>query len=259
VAASVSGTFRLIDRASPALDRIERKARAADRAINDLGTSLDGLEARSGKLNSTLEDTNGHLSNVERTTGRVTNRLSKARTEVDRHRSAWGLLRDDLRDSHRWFGRIDGALGSAGNALKKAGGFLGGFVGSLPMMVRLLPVILPLIVQLGGAVTALAASLTFAVGGAAVIGGGLIGALAVGFGSVAATAVSALKPLKDYQKAVEDLQKAQASGDPRKVQEAQDAVDKLAKASPGIASTASWKRRATPSRTSSRPAGAATS
>lgn len=62
MAASVESTFRLIDRASGTLDKIERKARAMDTALRSAGEALDSVGSRKaetdlGRLGTKLDDT----------------------------------------------------------------------------------------------------------------------------------------------------------------------------------------------------------
>lgn len=69
MAVTLEGVYRLIDRASPTLRSIERRAQAADRALNRLGRTMDRMTARQTVAN--LDKLGGSMSKLEGNTNRV--------------------------------------------------------------------------------------------------------------------------------------------------------------------------------------------
>lgn len=75
---SLEGVYRLIDRASPTLEKIERRAQAADRAIDKLGRSMDKLGARQAV--SKVEGLTGNLGKLEAQTSKVERTMARTST-----------------------------------------------------------------------------------------------------------------------------------------------------------------------------------
>ena len=87
MAQTVSGTFRIIDRASGPLRRMEEQARRTDRAMRDMGLSMDktATQAQSRRY----EEASQHLRNMQRETkatdrdmGRLGNRTDSLTTKL---------------------------------------------------------------------------------------------------------------------------------------------------------------------------------
>lgn len=101
MAVSLEGTFKLFDRASPAIEKIERRAQAADRAVNKLGRSLDRLAAREeiakvDRLSGTLGKLESKTASVERAMSK-TSRTSRSMTsDLDRNSSTTKKLTSDM-------------------------------------------------------------------------------------------------------------------------------------------------------------------
>ena len=66
MAQTVSGTFRIIDRASGPLRRMEEQARRTDRAMRDMGLSMDKTATQA--QNRRYEEASQHLRNMQRET-----------------------------------------------------------------------------------------------------------------------------------------------------------------------------------------------
>jgi hypothetical protein len=265
---TVTGVFRLIDRASSVLDKIDRNAKKVDRTLVLLGRRFDALQKKVDGLTVSLRGANAQLDEFGR-------KKATARVDIDGIATAIAQLKtlDAAIDSVEkkvnvrtktnggLLGRLFGAIPTGGNsnlqamlgsveyhsrrliqtskpliqtlAGVSAGAF--GVVSAFGMWGPILAVALAAIPPLTGALTALLSVLAGAVGGAGLVGGGLIGAFVVGIGSVVAVIKTAISPLKEYNKAVDNLNKAMASGDPRKIAEAQKIVNRLAAEHPRIA------------------------
>lgn len=73
MAASVEGTFRVLDRATPALDRIERKGNQVDRTMQRIGIRMDEFGAKTERDMKVAESgVDGFARATERTSGKVT-------------------------------------------------------------------------------------------------------------------------------------------------------------------------------------------
>lgn len=75
MAVSLDATYRLIDRASPTLRGIERRAQAADRALDKLGRTIDRIAAKSAV--SKLSGLNNEMGKLETSTNRVERVMAK--------------------------------------------------------------------------------------------------------------------------------------------------------------------------------------
>jgi hypothetical protein len=241
MAATVDGTFRLIDKASGTLEKMERRAAKLDVALKSVGDKLDAVQR---KLDDTTVHAKGLNSELDRLSRqRVTPKIDlqgvvKAIAQIEALKKAKAGLDENLRRNSRAGGEVSRFRTALGTLGKVVGGVAGGILGmatAFGPLVTVVAALSPLILSLAGAVTALAGSLASAIGGAAVLGGGGLTMFAVGIGSVVAVVKSALNPLKDYRKAVDSLNKAQESGDPAKIKEAAEAVNRLAGQTPGIA------------------------
>lgn len=292
MAASLQGTFDLQDRASAKLEKMERRAKATDRAFQKLGRTMDRMGT--GKQTASMEKLDKALGRVEKSAYRLerrldrlgrqhtninvnTRQLEQAQREVARLQSqlaaleAQSLMTTNATDGLRkkvagleaelaatrgaarsaeraaasFFDRmalggrrlgekVNPIFGSLGAGL---GGIVGGFgqaASSMGMMGKAALALTPILVPLVATITALGGSLAFAVGGAAAGGLGLMSAMSVGLAGIGAVAIPAAKKLSEYRKAVEALNKAQSSGDAKKIQEAQDSLNKVARSAPGI-------------------------
>ena len=83
MAASVEGTFRLIDRASGTLDKIERKALAADEAVAKLGRTIDDVGSR--KAETDLTRLNRKVDESGRTAQRTEVRYRMSMRQLERN------------------------------------------------------------------------------------------------------------------------------------------------------------------------------
>lgn len=105
---TLEGVYRLVDRASPSLRAIERRAEAADRAINKLGRSMDKLAARDAigridKLGGSMQGLEQDTNRVERVMGRAGVATRKATGEMGKHEAS-------VRKSRNEMGRFEAAM-----------------------------------------------------------------------------------------------------------------------------------------------------
>ena len=275
MAATVEGTFKILDKASGPIKRIGAAALAADKAIQKLGKELDKLDrtvASIKKVEKSQKDLSDQsvktaakvdvsqkkmAKSIESSTSKGTISLDKlliklreveaqratAQVDVDiaMAEAKIRLIKQQINSisterARTELGDLGLSAGAAASQLGEAG--LGGAassgIGAMGKLGIAAAVLAPIILTLAGAVGALAGSLVGAVGGIGVIGGGLIGAMVAGLLSVVAVAKPAMAGMKDYSKAVENLNKAQAANDPTKIKEAQKQIDLLTKKYPGI-------------------------
>jgi hypothetical protein len=158
VAVSVEGTFRIIDRASRTLENIERRAKAADRAVEKLGRSLDKVTAK--------EHIEG-LSKLDANMAKVTKSATAASREIDRQSRVLDTHKrkvDSSGTALERFGKkmilVFGGLGKV-FALMKLPLMIGGFAQLIPLVAALgagVVSLLPKIGQLGALLGALPAT-----------------------------------------------------------------------------------------------------
>lgn len=182
MSATVEGVFRVIDRASAPMRRMEQQAKRTDRAINDLGRNLDTVGDRSQVRQ--LAQTERALANVGRETRVLERDTNRSRRAVQ------GMRRD---------------VGGLGDAVIRLGAIFGG-IGRLAMpamFLGILAAIKPLIAAVGalaGGVVALIPKLTDLAGVAAVLPATFTGiGLAVGVAKLA---------FKDFSEAMGGNKKA---------------------------------------------------
>lgn len=273
MAATVEGVFKIIDRASGPIQRIEKAAITADKAVQKLGRDLDQLDRTVTSIKK-VETSTKNLGNQTKRTAAETDASTKKMSRSFEAASAKGTTALDKLiiklkevEAQRATAQVDVDIAMAeakirfikeqirsittqraraeladlasdmtdlGAATEGVSSSMGGSIGMMGKLGLAAAALAPVIVMLAGAVGALVGSLVGAVGGAGVIGGGLLGSFAAGLGSVLLVAKPALNGLKDYNKAVQELNKAQKENDPTKIKEAQKAVDELAKKYPGI-------------------------
>jgi hypothetical protein len=253
VAVSVEAAFVLLDRASGPLKEIRRQALLTDKAMRSLDTSGGGGGGGTKLLSFRQEMEKSR--NVARSMGNETEAAGK---KVEKAGNIFTRAEKAIKNWTR-------SLGDAHPALKGVSAGVGAVIGGLTGMVNKVTLIggavvtlIPILITLTGVVGALASSLAFAVGGGALLGGGLLGSFAVGLGSLAVIAKPALDGLKKYQAAVTNLNKAMASGSPTQIKARQKQLDALAKANPGVAQLArnlsgfekQWKKMTAPARAS---------
>ncbi len=273
MAATVEGVFKILDRASGPIQRIEKAAITADKAVQKLGRDLDQLDRTVTSIKK-VETSTKNLGNQTKRTAAETDASTKKMSrsfeaaavkgttaldkliiklkEVEAQRATAQvdvdiamaeakirIIKEQIRSITTQRARAELAdlasdMTDLGAATDAASASMGGGIGIMGKFAIAAAALAPVIVMLAGAVGGLVGSLVGAVGGAGVLGGGLLGAFAAGLGSIVLVAKPALKGLKDYNKAVQDLNKAQQENDPTKIQEAQKQLDALAKKYPGI-------------------------
>lgn len=175
MAATVTGTFLLIDRASGPLKRIERQAQQTDRAIADLGSRLDNIGTQSQmdqheKLGRSLRDID---TNANVATGGMDE------------------LSDSIDHTSDVANRATGRMGRMGRTMLLVGGAIGA--------------LLPIVIDLAGALGALVGSLGAAIKGVGALGVALGGSIVVGLAGVAGAALAASDRMKNLKGEVKDL------------------------------------------------------
>jgi hypothetical protein len=260
VAVSLEAAFVLLDKASPALKDIRRNAIEADKALRGLGTGRAGLGGSSSSWTGGGSVT-GYTQSITKAgdaTKKTGNEVKKTADEVKKASGWFKRVTTDVKD---WAKALDKTHPALANLASQLGGVVGGVKGlatALPTMAWAAIAAAAALGPLVGVIGALVSSLTFAVGGAGLLGGGLLGSFAVGIGSVIAVAKPALTGLKKYQAAVTALNKAMASGSTTQIRQRQKELDAIAKANPGVAQLAqnltafekSWKKATAPGRAS---------
>lgn len=255
MAVSVEAAFVLLDKASGPLKDIQRQAILTDKALNSMGGGTSGT-SKLESFTSDLEAARGGMKNVTGEAVSATREVKKLGTEVDR---TGNFFSRRLRDLKNWTGGTSTLASVTRGAAGAVGGLWGGLTGAVtafPPLITAVTLAAPAIVSLSGAVGALASSLTFAVGGGTILGGGLLGSFAAGFGSLIAVGKPALASLKSYQTAVQQLNTAEESGSATAVKAAQKRLDAIDKANPGVKKLSgnltglqdAWKKATAPGR-----------
>jgi hypothetical protein len=267
VAVSIEAAFVLLDKASGPLREIRREAERTDKALRGMGKggAMGDASKQIQKTTQILDQHGNVLSTVEQKTKSATAATEKTAEatkklgkEGERTIGFFRNVKAHVENFTRSLLKAHPAITTFSQGLGGVVGGLKGFATALPMFGTLILTALPAVVQLTGALGGLAASLAGAVGGGAILGGGLLGAFGVGIGSVVAIAKPAITSLTNYQKAVTSLNKAIASGRPGQIKAAQRQVDQLAKANPGVAALArniagfkkEWDKATAPGRAS---------
>ena len=255
MAVSVEAAFVLLDKASGPLKDIQRQAILTDKALDSMGGSTSGT-SKLRSFTSDLEAARGGMKDVTGETVTAAREIKKLGGEVDR---TGNFFSRRLRDMKNWIGgtsTLASVTRGAASGASSLWGALTGAVTAFPPLITAVTLAAPAIVSLGGALGALVSSLTFAVGGGALLGGGLLGSFAVGLGSLVAVAKPALSSLKSYQDAVKQLNTAEQSGSATAVKAAQKRLDAIDKANPGVKKLAdnlsglegAWKKATAPAR-----------
>jgi hypothetical protein len=92
--ADVEGAFRIIDRASPVLDKIDRKAKAVDRTMEKVGHRLDAFAAKSEKdMKIAQSGMDSYARSAEKTSGKVSGSMGVMQRSIS---SAVSSSRRDL-------------------------------------------------------------------------------------------------------------------------------------------------------------------
>lgn len=255
MAVSIEAAFVLIDKASKPLKDIAAQAKITDAALKGMGGGGGGKSGFSGLTT----DTNSFATALKKMRGEASNMGRDVEQAGKKAEKSLGFFKRTKRDVEDWTKsllRAHPVIGNVTSGLAGLGGAVKGAATAFPLMVTAVLTAAPAIVSLAGAVGGLATSLIGAVGGAAMVGGGLLGSFVAGIGSVVAVAKPAITDLTNYRKAVTQLNTAMASGNPAAIKKAQENVNKLAKATPGVAAmnreltgfTSAWKKATAPGR-----------
>ena len=162
IAATVTGAFVLLDRASGPLKRIERQALKTQAAVEGVGKALDG--AGTNKATKGLEQHERALRNVDRQTKLNSGSVGKLSNDMSRLGSSSDNLTGKL-------GRVGGALGGLGRML---------MILKFGAMIAAVGVLAQAIGTLAGGLVALVPALVSASGAIAALPG-VIGAAVQGF------------------------------------------------------------------------------
>lgn len=169
MAATVTGTFLLLDQASGPLQRIERQAQATDRAIADLGSRLDNI------------GTDGQMRQHEK--------LGQSLRDIDNNAKAAGGGMETLGE----------AIDETSDVAEKATGRMGRMGRSMLLVGGAIAALLPIVIDLAGALGALIGSLGAAIKGVGALGVALGGAIVVGLAGVAGAALAASERMKNLK------------------------------------------------------------
>ena len=175
MAATVTGTFLLLDQASGPLQRIERQAQATDRAIADLGSRLDNI------------GTDGQMRQHEK--------LGQSLRDIDNNAKAAGGGMESLGD----------AIDETSDVAEKATGRMGRMGRSMLLVGGAIAALLPIVIDLAGALGALIGSLGAAIKGVGALGVALGGAIVVGLAGVAGAALAASERMKNLKSDFDDF------------------------------------------------------
>lgn len=186
MAATVTGTFVLLDRATGPLRRIQQQADRTDRALAMAGDRLDRIGTREQMAKH--EAIGKKLRESGDSAKVLTERLDK--TEGASKRAA------------RATGALSGAMGGAAIQGRSFGSVI-------TVLGTALALLSPIIVDVGGALGALVGSLGRALKGAAALSVGGVGVLAVAIGGLAATTIPAITNLGKLSEAFNAVTEAQ--------------------------------------------------
>jgi hypothetical protein len=203
MAATVTGTFTLIDRASSKLKKIEEQAKRTDKAIASVGDRLDSVGTDS---------------------------------QMRQHEELGRKLRmneDNAEALNKRLGGTVGATDAVAAAAGRASGKMRGFGSAMVLVGTAMAALLPVIIDVGGALGALIGSLGRAAAGASALAVGGIGVLGVALAGLAGTilpTVSNLGKLSQAFTAVSDAQRQYGKNS----KEARDAMKEMAQAQKGM-------------------------
>jgi hypothetical protein len=232
--ATVEAAFRLINRSKGSMDEIKRDATVVTAKTKEMGSSAD-TAAR--KYETSMDRTKRATSGAVRASSADLDKLLLKLKEVEHTRAnakvdvditaaeaKLRILRQEIRKVSTAEARKEltdlglvadttttKLAGGGGGRGGGGGGLAAGFAaagGRAIFMGAAVAAAAPAIVALGGSISALIGSLAMAAGGAGVAGTGLLGAAAVGFGSIAAVAVPTMNRLKQVKKDQDAYNKA---------------------------------------------------
>lgn len=160
--ATVETVFRVIDRASGPLLRMERQAHQTDRAMSQLGMTTDFLGSKKQQRN--LYDTDRAMRTYGSTTDDVGRRVRNLNRDLDQHASRWQRLKN-------WLGETGAALAGVARIfstmkLPAMGVAVGVLVQAVGALAGAVVGLLPKIADLGTGVLALGPGLVGLVGAA---------------------------------------------------------------------------------------------
>lgn len=214
IAATVTGTFTLIDKASGPLERIQRQARKTDRAIRGLSDRLDKI-GRPQQLQR-MERTDRALANLNRTGGKAGTVIDRNSRSMDRASRSAKTLTDRLVRT----GQVLTGLGKVATAGKLI--LLASAIGVAAQAVTVLSAgavaLIPRLVDLGGAAAVLPAVFTGV--GLAVVASKLafkdldkaMGGNKEAIKALTPEARQFLDTLKSFQPVVKDLRRSAQQG-----------------------------------------------
>lgn len=218
---------------------MERQAIATDKAVKGLGSDLDDVgsdkqiknmtraEKSMRNIRRAVSDTGTSARGVGQDLDRLTPRFATLHSWATRVHDVFARLsgtgntgfftrmRRDFRDLMIAMKPMEGIFKGVAGGIGGVIGGVKGLVTAFPPMISLALVATPVVLALGAAILALGASLGAAVGGALVVGGGLLGAFVVGLGSIAAVAIPAISSLTKLRTAQDQLNMAIAEGAPQ--------------------------------------------
>lgn len=188
---TLEGVFKLVDRASPSLRGIERRADAADRALDKLGRTMDRIEAKSAA--SKLSGLSGDMGKLET----ATRRTEAATNSNNGTQKAYNRTLDDTSAKTRKVTSDTGAFERAMRKVLTVAGGLGVILGPGKLAI-IAAAIQPII----GAISALGAGAVALVQQAGAATGALVPLIAR-MGDLAGAGVSAVTMFLSVKAATE--------------------------------------------------------
>lgn len=144
MAATVEGIFRIIDRASGPMERMERQAKQTDRAMAHLALTTDMVG--NGKQQQQLQKTDQLYRNFGRTIDDTGGRVRRINRDLDQHESRWVKVRSALTNvggalagvSRIWsYAKFPAMIAGIGVLVQSVGALAGGVIGLLPRLGQL--------------------------------------------------------------------------------------------------------------------------
>lgn len=179
MAATVTGTFVLLDRATAPLKRIEQQAERTDRALAMAGDRLDGIGTRQ---------------------------------QMAQHEKLGRKLRETENNADLLNKRMDktvGATDAVAAAMGRASAPAAGFGSAIGLLAAAAAALLPIVFDLGGALGALVGSLGRALKGAVALSVGGIGVLGTALAGLAGTVIPTISNLGKLSEAFNAVSEAQ--------------------------------------------------
>lgn len=117
MSATLSGVFELVDRASPALEKIEKRAKSADRALEKLGRRMDRLG--NGSATRSMERLDKSMDKAARSAERLSRRMDR----LGRQRTRINVNTREVNQAQREIGKLQAQMAalSAQSALTGGG------------------------------------------------------------------------------------------------------------------------------------------